>query len=83
MTVRDVLPNHPVEIMVRTNYPESLLPYLSSERIEQGLLVGYCSWDGEKLIPADGDYYSVDEVISKYEYEEDGSLTYWTVSEWM
>lgn len=35
MTVRDVLPNHPVEIMVRTNYPESLLPYLSSERIEQ------------------------------------------------
>lgn len=52
MTVRDVLPNHPVEIMVRTNYPESLLPYLSSERIEQGLLVGYCSWDGDKLIPA-------------------------------
>ena len=52
-------------------------------RIEQGLLVGYCSWDGDKLIPADGDYYSVDEVISKYEYEENGSLTYWTVSEWM
>lgn len=25
----------------------------------------------------------VDEVISKYEYEENGSLTYWTVSEWM
>ena len=67
----------------RTNDPESLLPYLSSERIEQGLLVGYCSWDGDKLIPADGDYYSVDEVISKYEYEENGSLTYWTVSEWM
>lgn len=83
MTVKDTLPSHPVEIMVRTNYPESLLPYLSSERIEQGLLVGYCSWDGENLIPADGDYYSVDEVISKYEYEEDGSLTYWTVSEWV
>lgn len=43
MTVKDILPSHPVEIMVRTNYPESLLPYLSSERIEQGLLVGYCS----------------------------------------
>ena len=63
MTVKDVLPNHPVEIMVRTNYPKSLLPYLSSERIEQGLLVGYCSWDGDKLISADGDYYSVDEVM--------------------
>lgn len=81
MTVKDILPSHPVEIMVRTNYPESLLTYLSSERIEQGLLVGYCHWDGENLTPADGDYYSVDEVISKYEYEEDGSLTYWTVSE--
>ena len=76
MTVKDILPSHPVEIMVRTNYPESLLTYLSSERIEQGLLVGYCSWDGENLTPADG-------VISKYEYEEDGSLTYWTVSEWV
>ena len=52
MTVKDILPSHPVEIMVRTNYPESLLPYLSSERIEQGLLVGYCSWNGENLIPA-------------------------------
>lgn len=40
MTVKDVLPNHPVEIMVRTNYPENLLPYLSGERVEQGLLVG-------------------------------------------
>lgn len=49
MTVKDILPSHPVEIMVRTNYPESLLTYLSSERIEQGLLVGYCSWDGENL----------------------------------
>ena len=52
MTVKDILPSHPVEIMVRTNYPESLLTYLSSERIEQGLLVGYCSWDGENLTPA-------------------------------
>lgn len=47
------------------------------------LKLNYCSWDGENLTPADGDYYSVDEVISKYEYEEDGSLTYWTVSEWV
>ena len=38
MTVKDILPNHPVEIMVRTNYPESLLPYLSSERIETGIV---------------------------------------------
>ena len=83
MTVKDIVPSHPGEIMGRTNYPEGLLRQVSRERIGQGLLVGYCSWDGENLIPADGDYYSVDEVISKYEYEEDGSLTYWTVSEWV
>lgn len=82
MTVNDILPSHPVEIMVRTNYPESLLPYLSSEIIEQGLLVGYCSWDGEKLISEDGDYYSVDDIVEKYEYETDGSLTYWEISRW-
>lgn len=83
MTAKDILPSHPVEIMVGNNCPESLLPYLSSEKIEHGLLVGYCSWDGENLIPADGDYYSINTVISKYEHEEDGSLTYWTVPEWV
>ena len=82
MKLRDILPDHPVQIMVRTNYPENLLPSLSNEMVEQGLLVGYCHWDGEKLISDDGDCYSLDEVISKYEYAADGSLTYWGISEW-
>ena len=82
MRVKDILPDHPVQIMVRTNYPEFVLPYLSEESVEQGLLVGYCSWDGEKLISEDGDYYSVDEIVEKYEYETDGSLTYWGISKW-
>ena len=82
MKLRDILPDHPVQIMVRTNYPERILHNLSREMAEQGLLVGYCYWDGEKLISDDGDYYSLDEVISKYEYEEDGSLTYWGISKW-
>lgn len=33
MTVKDILPSHPVEIMVRTNYPESLLPYLTTRAV--------------------------------------------------
>ena len=74
MKLRDILPDHPVQIMVRTNYPENLLPSPSKEMVEQGLLVGYCHWNGEELISDDGDYYSVNEVVSKYEYEEDGSL---------
>lgn len=82
MKLRDILPDHPVQIMVRTNYPENLLPSLNTEMVEQGLLVGYCHWNGEELISDDGDYYSVNEVVSKYEYEEDGSLTYWGISEW-
>lgn len=82
MKLRDILPDHPIQIMARTNYPENLLPSLSEEMAEQGLLVGYCHWDGKDLIPDDGDYYSLDEVVSKYKYEEDGSLTYWGISEW-
>lgn len=68
MKLRDILPDHPVQIMVRTNYPENLLPSLSTEMVEQGLLVGYCHWNGEELISDDGDYYSVNEVVSKYGY---------------
>lgn len=82
MRVKDILPDHPVQIMVRTNYPEFVLPYLSEESVEQGLFVGYCSWDGEKLISEDGDYYSVDDIVEKYKYETDGSLTYWEASRW-
>lgn len=74
-TVREILPDYPVNsIMVRTNHP-----FYDDEN---GLLVGYCSWDGESLIPLDGDIYRLDEIVYKYEWEEDGSLTYWILSNW-
>lgn len=82
MRLKDILPDNPVQIMARTNYPESVLPYVNEESAEQGLFVGYCHWDGEQLISDDGDYYSIDEVVSKYKYEADGSLVYWRASRW-
>lgn len=74
MTLRDILPDHPIEtIMVRANAP---LGYRESD-----MLVGYCSWDGEKLISLDGDSYDLDDEVEKYEYSDD-ILTYWEHIEW-
>ena len=47
------------------------------------MLFGYCAWDGEKLISLDGDSYSLDETVVRYEWEDDGTLTYWTHAEYM
>lgn len=74
MKVRDILPDRPLDqIMVRTNSP-----------IEgkECILFGYCAWDGTKLISLDGDFYSLDEEIYKYEWQEDYGLVYWIHSEW-
>ena len=44
---------------------------------------GYCHWTGTELISGDGDSYSIDEEIAKYEFAENGkSLTYWFEAEW-
>lgn len=75
MTVKDILPDHPLPcITVRTNNP------FKDE--SDGMLFGRCAWDGERLISLDGDdYYLYDEVY-RYEWSDDGSLTYWVRSEW-
>lgn len=75
MKVKDILPKNSIDIMVRTNPPKNC--------IYEDLLLGYCKWDGEKLISLDGDSYSIEDEILKYEYENDGSLTYWIISEWV
>lgn len=75
MKVRDILPNYPLErIMVRTNDPFKEEP--------DGILFGYVSWDGANFVDIDGDNYYLDEEVTRYEWEEDGSLTYWIHSEW-
>jgi hypothetical protein len=83
MKLMEILGDTPVPvIMERTFYPESLNPDLSEKEIMDGMLFGYCSWDGKELKSLDGDNYSLDEDIERFEWDEDGSLTYWTRSEW-
>lgn len=76
--VKDILrPNVPIKtIMVRTNDPVD-------PQNKDGILAGYCSWDGNKLISLDGDIYDLEDEIYRYEYEADGSVTYWYDSEWV
>lgn len=74
MKVKEILPQHSVNIMVRTNAQANCGC--------NDLLFGYCKWDGKNLVSLDGDTYSVEDEISRYEYEADGTLTYWVISEW-
>lgn len=71
MLVKDILPGRPVSrIMVRTYGP-----------LGDDILFGFCSWDCHSLISLDGDYYDINEVVLKYEWEED-ALVYWIESGW-
>lgn len=72
--VKDVLPERPVDIMVRVNAP--------AWSIHEDMLFGYCKWDGERLISLDGDSYSTEDEITKYKHEDDGTMTYWIAAEW-
>lgn len=74
MKVKDILPNYPIRfIQVRTNDP-----------FGKDMLFGYCHWTGVNLISGDGDSYSLDDEIYRYEFdEENNKLTYWIVSEWL
>ena len=73
--LKDILPERPVgNIMVRTNAPHGY-PH-------PDMLFGCCRWDGKDLISLDGDSYSVDWSVTKYEWESDDSLVSWIESEW-
>lgn len=75
LTVKDILPLSPLsEIMVRVNSP------FPDE--EDGMLFGYCAWDGKKLISLDGDNYDLNDIVTRYEHDLDGNLTYWIHAEW-
>lgn len=50
---------------------------------EEDMYYGACHWDGNSLIAKDGDFYSLDEPLEKYQREEDGSLTVWIAVEWI
>ena len=88
MKLRDILLNidkiieykedYVLPIQVRTNDP-----------FGGDMLFGFCNWDGESLNSEDGDTYSLDDEVVKYElivnfYENSYPyiLTYWFNSEW-
>ena len=50
---------------------------------EEDMYYGMCHWDGNGLISKDGDFYSLDEPLEKYQREDDGSLTVWITVEWI
>ena len=74
MKLKDILPEYPVTIMLRCNPPIGFdEPY--------GILSGYCAWSGSELQPLDGDSYSVNMEVDKYEYNN-GYLVVWETIEW-
>lgn len=75
MKFRDILSISPQLVEVRTNGPKG---YDCDD-----LLLGQCTWDGENFVSTDGDYYTPDDEIDKYEYESDGSVTVWITSDWI
>ena len=72
MLLKDILPDRPCQITYRT-----FLPW------NEDTLAGLCRWDGKELISLDGDTYSTDDRILKYETDPDGSLTVWYESQWI
>ena len=71
MKLKDILPNHYINIQSRTYDPDGA-----------DMLFGYCHWTGTELVSDDGDSYSVEEEVIKYEFNEYG-LAYWFESEWI
>lgn len=78
MTLGDVLRDHgPVSyIQWRCNSPDG-------DEEPDGIFCGGCSWTGTELISLDGDFYSLATPIYRYEWEDDGSLTYWEEVKWI
>lgn len=73
--LRDLLVNNkPVDIMYRCNSP--------FEDMEPDMLYGYCRWTGKGLESVDGDSYYLNDVVEKYEYDDDGTLVVWISVVW-
>ncbi len=52
---------------------------------EEDMFFGACRWDPEKkeLISLDGDSYGLSDVVCKWEWHEDGTLTVWEKGEFL
>ena len=78
MTIRDILQSFLLfkTIEIRCNAPEDCS--------EDDMLVGYCTWDGSKLIPLDGDTYDPEMEVYHYEYDDETDrLICWIKVTWV
>lgn len=66
MKLKNILDDEDCYITYRTTGPHG-----------EDILFGYCYWDGEKLKSKDGNSYSVEDEITKYELHSAGDLTVW------
>ena len=83
MKLMEILGDTPVPVITeRTFYPERMNPELDEEEIRNGMLFGYCAWDGKNLRPLDGDNYSLNREVERFEWDQEGNWTYWTRYEW-
>lgn len=71
MKLKDILPDHYINIQSRTYDPWG-----------EDMLFGYCHWTGTELVSDDGDSYSIEEEVIKYEFNDYG-LSYWFEPEWI
>ena len=89
MKLKDILLNIDKIIEYKEDYVLPIQARTNSPFEGEDMLFGFCSWDGENLKSEDGDSYSLDEEVIKYElivnfYESSYPyiLTYWFNSEW-
>lgn len=45
-------------------------------------LYGYAYWDGERLESEDGGYYSIEDDIQSYSWDDDNTLIVWIEVAW-
>ena len=72
LKLKDILPNRKVYIEYRTHDP-----------LGDDVLAGFCTWHKDELVSDDGDDYSVDDVISSYEWDGPDNLIVWYDSKWV
>lgn len=73
MILKDILGDKEVYIEYRTNSPVNS---------EQDIYTGACRWDGKELHSIDRDNYSIYDVITKYEIENEKNIIVWYKSTW-
>ena len=76
MILKDLCkPNQPIDtIQYRCYGPAPIF---------EDMVFGYCRWTGSELISLDGDSYSLDDEIIKYQFIDEDFLVIYFEAEWI